>query len=356
MRLALLAAAAAMSYGCSTSPKPNLPTSGATPESRSTTALREATITPEPKYSLQRPGGEKLIGVGRQAGHFSTPYVVVGSADRSALHRFQASTGTYQDEFGLDLPDRKTLGRPQALAAFAQEFWVADGTSGTLHQFHGFDPRYVESLTHAALQSPIVQLHVAGGKSGRLLFILDRHGDQLKLHRFETRLRRAPAPDQPDRIQLDELTSLDLGQLQGVPSLLFDADRERLVLIHGPEVKSWNLGLEEQTAPFQPEEPRGDRIGAGLLACNASLDKGYWFVADSNPDGTIVHFFRYDDGQRRATMTLRGTDWSTGFLFDRSNMALFPRGAVFAVENERELRGYAWDEIVRNVGLRAHCF
>lgn len=357
MRLTLLAAATAALYGCASAPKADAPPSRSDSVAlQSDAGLPKATIAPEPKYVLQRPASERFAELTRQSGHFSTPYLIVASADHPRLHRFQAATGIYQDELGASIPENVKLERPQALATYGKELWVADGNGGTLHRFFGFDPKYLDSVQHDVLKAPLAQQHVAIDNNGRLLFVLDRDGDQLKLHRFELRLQAATASDQPDQIQLGELSSLDLGTLRGVPTLLLDTDSERLVLIHGNEVKAWSLNLEERPSPFSFSNLSQNSVGGGLLACNANLDKGYWFVAEANAGNTTLHFLHYAGGAHRASVTLQGIDWSSGFRFDPNNMALFPSGAVFAIEKGVELRGYAWNEVVRSVGLRAHCF
>jgi hypothetical protein len=357
MRLTLLAAVAtATLYGCASAPKADVAPPPTADASRSEAGVPVASITPTPKYVLQRPGAERFSELTRQSGHFSTPYLIVSSADRPRLHRFQAATGIYQDELGVDLPEGVKLGKPQALTTFGKELWVADGSTGTLHRFFGFDPRYLESVRHEALKSPIAQLHVAVGTNERLLFVLDRDGDQLQLHRFELRLQAATESDQPEKIELGKQSSLALGAVRGIPTLLADGDAERLVLIHGNEVKAWNLNLEERPSPFAFNSLSDNSVGGGLLACSTNLDKGYWFVAEASGGNTVLHFMHYEGGAHRASVRLPGIDWSSGFLFDRNNMALFPSGAVFAIENGVELRAYAWNEIVRAVDLRAHCF
>lgn len=358
MRLALLAAAAAMLYGCAASaPKdPGSAPSTESPAKAPEGGARTAELRPQPKYTLQRPDGERFSSLVRQTGHFSAPYLIAVSADSGALHRFQASTGTYHDELGKDVPADQRLAKPQALTTFGKELWIADGSGRKLQQFYGFDPQFVETLEHESLKSPIALLFTAGGENGRLLFVLDREGEQLRLHRFETRILRATAPHQPDRIRLGELRSIELGPLAGVPTLIHDSDSSRLVLIHGMQAKSWDLDLKEASNPLSDGTLQGVSVGAGLLACPSSLDKGYWFVAEATDTGTTIRFVGYEKGDVRGSVTLGGLDWSNGLLFDRSNMALFPRGAVFAVEGEQKINGYAWDEVTRSLGLRAHCF
>jgi hypothetical protein len=365
MRLALLAAATLWLHGCAASaPKSadSAPRSTGTPATAAATGVRMAELRPEAKYTLQRSGGERFGTLVRQSGHFSAPYLIAVSADRGNLHRFQASTGTYHDEIGQDRPADEMMAKPQALTTFGKELWLADSAGGRLQQFYGFDPRFIETLEHEALKSPLALLFTSGGKSGRLLFVLDRDGEQLRLHRFDTRILRATAPDQPnqadrpDRIQLETPQTVELGTMAGIPSLLHDTDGNRLILINGAQVKAWNPDLEEVPHPLGALAMQGTRIGAGLVSCPSSLDKGYWFIAEAGNAETTIHFVGYEKGEARASVKLTGLDWSAGFLFDRSNMALFPRGAIFAVEGGQRINGYAWDEITRAVGLRAHCF
>ena len=353
MRRVLLAAAAAATLcGCATTE--NSPAVGAASATAAPTTSSVEKLRPEPKYSLQRPG-ETFTSFARQSGHFSTPYLVVAS-ESGAIHRFQASTGNYQDLLAQDLPEGVRIAQPQALTSFQKELWVADGSDGSLHQFHGFDPRYVETLRDVRLVSPVLLLHVAGGSSGRLLFVLDRVGDLLKLHRFETRILPATTADQADRIRLGDVSSVELGTIKGIPSLIHDADAGTVVLIHGTESRAWNLAMEEQSSPIKAGTLQTDSVGAGLLACISSLDKGYWFVVECSGSSSIIRFISSASGESRGSAELVGIDWSGGVLFDRSNMALFPRSALFTVEEGKQVRGYAWDEIVGPMGLRSHCF
>lgn len=358
MRLALLAAATAALCGCAVSAlRETGPTAPATPATSDPSgAIRMVTLSPEAKYTLQRPGGERFGALVRQNGHFSTPYLIAAAADGGALHRFQASTGTYQDELGRDQPEGQRLKQPQALTTFGKETWMADGAGRRLHQFYGFDPSFVESHEHEALKSPIALVFTSGGESGRLLFVLDRDGDQLRLHRFENRILRATSPDQPDRIRLGELRTLDLGTVSARPTLTYDADGGRLVVINGVTAQAWNTDFETLPSPIPAGTLQNPAVGVGLLACISSLDKGYWFVAENSTAGTIIRFVGYEKGETRAAVALPNVDWSNGMLFDRSNMSLFPRGAVFAVEGGDRIRGYAWEEISQAVGLRSHCF
>lgn len=356
MRLALLAAAAAMLYGCASPASKTAGSATPAPSPAAADGIRNAQLRPEPKYTLQRPEGERLGVLARQTGHFSAPYLIVTSADTGALHRFQASTGTYHDELGGDVPADQRIAKPQALTTFGQELWIADGSGRRLQQFFGFDPKFVETLEHESLKSPISLLFVTHPEQGRLLFVLDRDGEQLRLHRFQTRVLRATAPDRPDRIRLGELVSVDVGSVSGVPVLIHDTDGNRLVLIHGTQVRAWDLDLNAVQTPIADGILQGTSIGAGLLACTSSLDKGYWFVAEASQTGTTIRFVGYEQGNPRGSVQLEGTDWRSGMLFDRSNMALFPRGAIFAVEGGQKINGYAWDEITRTAGLRAHCF
>lgn len=355
MRLALLATAAATLYGCA-SPTPKSADSPPAASLAAVDGVRNTQLRPQPKYTLQRPESERLGVLVRQTGHFSAPYLIATSADTGALHRFQASTGTYHDELGGDVPADQRISKPQALTTSGKELWIADGSGRRLQQFYGFDPKFVETLEHESLKSPISLLFVAHAELGRLLFVLDRDGEQLRLHRFQTRITRATAPDQPDRISLGELSSLELGTASGTPTLIHDTDGNRLVLVHGTQVKAWNLDLKGVQTPIADGRLQGASVGAGLLACTSSLDKGYWFVAETSQSSTTIRFFGYEQGNSRGSVQLEGVDWRNGILFDRSNMALFPRGAVFAVEGNQKITGYAWDEITRTVGLRAHCF
>lgn len=353
MRRALLAAAAITLIGCATTQSP--PPAQSTPQATAPQPTSSVmTLRPEAKYSLQRTG-ENFTGFTRQSGLFSTPHLVVAS-DTGAIHRYQASTGTYQDLLAQDLPDGIRIAKPQALSSFQKELWMVDGADGSLHQFYGFDPRYVERLQDERLVSPQALLHLAGGNSGRLLFVLDRVGDQLKLHRFETRVLAASALDQPERIRLADVSTVELGAAKGIPSLIHDADAGRIVLVNGTDVRAWDLALEAQDSPIGAGTLQSDSVGAGLLACVSSLDKGYWFVVESSAGNSTIRFISYETGKLRGTVQLEGIDWRAGLFFDRSNMALFPRGAIFAVEEGRYLRGYAWDDIVRPIGLRANCF
>lgn len=355
MRFALLAAAAAALFGTA-APAVASASSSTRPSDRPEGTLRQATLRPEAKYTLQRSGGERFGSVARQTGHFSAPFLIVASTEGGSLHRFQAATGTYQDDLGSELPDGNRILKPQALSSFGKEFWVADGADGSLHRFYGFDPRHVERFESASLKSPVLQLHLSDGDGSRLLFVLDRQDDQLVLVRYALELKPATGPDLPDGLELGQASTLALGPIRGNPTLIEDADGSRIVLINGSDVRAWNFALEEAPAPFDGSLLSAQTAGAGLLACSNSLDKGYWFVAEAQSAATTLRFMSYESGAPRGTIELSGLDWSAGFTFDRSNMALFPRGAIFVIENNAQLKGYAWDEIVRSIDLRPNCF
>ncbi len=327
-----------------------------------------ATVVAEAFVSAESPTKDELDSLATWRHPDGTAWLIATAKSSHRLIVFDADTGARLREIGTKGSEPGQFKRPNGIAVHGDRLFVVERDNHRVQVLSLPDFRPLGSFGEAQLRAPY-GLWLNPAEDGAIdvyvtdNFMLGERFDVVPpLEQLNQRVRRYRLRfDAGDGFAAEPEGSFgDTGEadaLRIVESIAGDAAHDRLLIAdeYRPQstLREYTLAgratgrqIPEDTFSFEAE-------GVSLWACKR--DKGYWVSVDQLSPLTVFHVFDRETLTRIGSITGKTVATTDGITLRTAASAQFPKGALFAVHQDKSVAAFDLRDIVAALKLDRDC-
>ncbi len=148
------------------------------------------------------------------------------------------------------------------------------------------------------------------------------------------------------------------GALRWVESIVGDPVHDRLMIAEehletGTAVRVYDSAGHYTGQDIGRELFKGQAEGIALFAC--ADGSGYWFATDQDQGGNRFQIFDRESLKPLGSFASSSTQNTDGIHMRQQPSAAFPKGAFYAVHDDRAVSAFDWRDIAKALNLRTEC-
>jgi 3-phytase len=291
-------------------------------------------------------------------------YVTAKEGDR--LWILDPTSGETVGSLGASGPELGEFERPNGIAAIASMILVVERDNARVQVLSAGDREPFGAFGNGLLRRPygIAVAGVQGETETIEVWITDQYetadGGVPPLDELDERVKHFRVTRRGDRIEAVHLGTFGdtagEGVLHKVETVAVDPETRRLLIadeLDGRQALVIYDGdgrfVERAAADLFGSEPEG----VALYRCAGG--GGFWVVTDQHPQRTRFHLLQRDDLAEIGLFVGLATANTDGIAVTDEPFRDFPRGALFAVDDDARVTGFDFEEILRRFDLLTHC-
>ncbi len=333
---------------------------------------RSAKVVAEVFVSAESATKDELDSLATWRHPDGTPWLLATAKSSHRLVAFNADTGARLREFGGKGSEPGRFKRPNGIAVHGDRLFVVERDNRRVQVLSLPDFRPLGSFGEAQLRAPY-GLWLNPGRDGRLGDVIDVYvtdnfmlGERFDvvppLDQLAQRVRRYRLRFNADGGFAAEPGGSfgDTGEanaLRIVESIAGDAAHDRLLIAdeYRPQstLREYTLAgratgrrIPEDTFSFEAE-------GVSLWTCKR--DKGYWVSVDQLSPLTVFHVFDRETLTRVGSITGKTVAATDGITLRTAASKRFPKGALFAVHQDKSVAAFDLRDIAKALKLDRGC-
>ena len=326
------------------------------------------TVVAEAFVSAESPTKDELDSLATWRHPDGTAWLIATAKSSHRLIVYNADTGARLQEIGAKGSEPGQFKRPNGIALHGDRLFVVERDNHRVQVLSLPDFRPLGSFGEAELRAPY-GLWLNPAKDGAIEFYVtdnfmlgERFDVVPPLEQLNQRVRRY-------RLRFDaeggfaaepEGSFGDIGEtdaLRIVESIAGDAAHDRLLIAdeYRPQstLREYTLAgratgrqIPEDTFTFEAE-------GVSLWACKR--DKGYWVSVDQLSPLTVFHVFDRETLARIGSITGKTIATTDGITLRTAASKRFPKGALFAVHQDKSVAAFDLRDIAAALKLDRDC-